>query len=86
MNKFKDWMDTSTTYEKIRVATEANTSAGLLYQLASGERSPSAKLAGDLEVAFKKLYPKLGITRGDLNDACARCPYFKNCKSKGKKK
>lgn len=82
MNKFKDWLDNSTTYEKFRLAREANTSAGHLYHLASGDRLPSAKLAGDLEAAFKKFYPKLGITRGDLNSVCAACPYFKKCKGK----
>lgn len=79
MNKFKQWMDTSTTHDKIKLANHAGTSAGHLYQLASGDRSPSADLAGALEKAFDKFYPSLGITRGDLNLACARCPYFKQC-------
>lgn len=84
MSKFKDWMATSTTHEKIKLANEAGTSAGHLYQLASGERDASANLAANLETAFKKLHPSLGITRGDLNNACARCPYFKKCKAKKK--
>lgn len=84
MKRFKEWMGASSSVEKTKLANEAGTSTGQLYQLASGERFASAFLAGALEGAFKKLFPGAGITRGDLNEACAKCPYFKQC-MKGKK-
>lgn len=83
--KYKLWMAESTTEEKNRVAEAAGTSLQVLYQVVSGYRKPSADLAARIEKGIaalarrKRKVPLPVVTRGDLSEACAECPYMKRC-------
>jgi transcriptional regulator with XRE-family HTH domain len=87
MAKFKTWWKEAASSEKKQVAEFASSSVMTLWQYANGTRRPSPDMAGRLEEAIaivnrlprhKKL-PE--VTRGDLNDVCATCKYYKECKS-----
>ena len=81
--RFKDWMKQSTIHEKRLLAQKAETSLSLLYQLSYGTRHASAELAGRIEKAIALVNkaarhaPLPDVTRSDLSDACAKCPYYK---------
>lgn len=85
VEKFREWMKESTITEKKELALKARTSLSLLYQLGYGTRTASADLAGRIEKASSILSRKSRhkplpvILRGDLVDACAKCPYYKEC-------
>lgn len=85
MENYKTWMAAATTDEKNTVVAVAGTSLQVLYQVASGYRKPSADLAARIEkgiaaLARKKRATALPVvTRGDISEACAECPYMKRC-------
>lgn len=82
--KFKQWMDASTTLEKEILASQAQTAMRYLYALSNGERTASADVAGRMEQSMKELRKKSKgrlpkVTRVDLCPACAACPYSPKC-------
>ena len=85
ISKFTTWMKESTIEEKRELAQKAETSLGLLYQLSYGTRKASSDLAGRIEhsasVIGKRVRhkPLPELRRGDLAEACAKCPHYKEC-------
>lgn len=84
MNAMKKWMKAATTTEQKALAGVSGASRNYLYQIASGHRTPTASVAARIEIAAAPLIraskgrlPEL--TRADLADACANCPYAKKC-------
>ena len=71
---FRNWVATLSAERKAAVALKAGTSVAMLYQLASGHRAASNTLAAKIESASVG-----AVTRGDMNETCAQCPYFKKC-------
>ncbi len=69
---FKRWMEKNTPEAKKELAARAGTNTALLYQLSSGVRNASADTAGRIEDSLNG-----EVRRGDLCDACAKCPYYK---------
>lgn len=82
---FKEWLDESMVYEKLAVATLADTSLNMLYQLGSENRKASSELAGRIVSAIgvvnsrARHKPLPAVGRGDLAAACAKCPYYNSC-------
>jgi RNase P subunit RPR2 len=86
MANIKDSMAAATTQEQKTLAEKANTSHNYLYQLASGVREVSVDLAARLEVAAAELQRVSkgrlpSLTRFDMCDECAQCPYVLKCNS-----
>jgi len=85
IGKFKSWMKESTIDEKRELAAHAETSLSLLYQLSYGTRKASSELAGRIEKSVAVMNrrarhkPLPAIDRGDLTEACAKCPFYKAC-------
>ena len=89
IDRFKEWMASSTPAEKKELAKRAATSLGTLYQLDYGERGngkpfkASADLAGRIEQGVKwinrrKRHPPLPeVLRGDLCETCSKCRFYK---------
>jgi hypothetical protein len=82
---FKEWLDESAVYEKLAVASLADTSLNMLYQLGSENRKASSDLAGRIVSAISCINsrarhkPLPSVGRGDLAAACAKCPYYNSC-------
>jgi hypothetical protein len=85
IENYKTWMAATTTDEKNTVVAVAGTSLQVLYQVASGYRKPSSDLAARIEKGIaalarrKREVPLPIVTRGDISEACAECPYMKRC-------
>jgi hypothetical protein len=86
VNTLKDWQTWATAQEQEQLASAAGTSpAYLFHQLANGHRQVSASLAGKLEAASRIMHETSSgrlpvLTRMELCEACAECPYAKACK------
>jgi hypothetical protein len=72
--RFKQWMDTATGKRKKEVAKKAELSLQRLYHLGAGYRNASSEMAARIEAAADG-----ELTRADLNETCANCPYYQNC-------
>ena len=88
MTDLVTWMGAATPEEIKRLAKAANTTPNYLRHMAAGRREPSAQMAGQIEKATREIEKgKHGlrlpaITRGEINIACAKCPYYKQCNAK----
>lgn len=51
--QMQEWLKKATAPERDRVAAEAGTSVGYLYQIAGGHRNPSLELSKKLQAASK---------------------------------
>ena len=80
MNNFKIWLDNASGDQLEELAKRALTTSAYLRHIATDRREPSADMAGRIETALNKMGID-SVTRADLNDACAECPYFKQCKA-----
>lgn len=81
-NKMKDWLAKATKEEAEKLAKLANTSLGVLRQIAGGYRtsgvaSTTPETARAIEQAAKKLPVDVVLERGDLCVACGKCEYYK---------
>ena len=81
MNALRRWMDKATPAQKKRLAREARTTLGTLYQIAGSYRTDGvprveADLAGRIARATGYV-----IRREELSPACAKCEYAKRCKA-----
>lgn len=81
--KLIKWLNSASTLEQDALAHTAGTSRQYLYHIASGFRKASAEMGAAIEKASNKLrassrkrLPKL--TRKDICEVCARCPYKKD--------
>jgi hypothetical protein len=80
MESFKAWLQRLTLAEKDQLVAAAGTSRGYLYLLSNGHRRASAEAAGKLEAASDALARVTAgdvppLYRGQVCDACRRCPY-----------
>lgn len=62
----KQWMAKATEDEREKVAKEAKTSVGYLWQLSGNHRQPSPRMAKALEVASRKITPDRIMDRHTL--------------------
>jgi hypothetical protein len=81
----KEWAAWATQQEQEALAKAAGTTVPHLFkQIANGHRQISAKLAGRVEEAAAQIRQDDGrlpeISRTDLCDTCAQCPYARKCK------
>jgi len=74
--KFKEWVRVTPRDKRQHVADTARTSVAFLGHLASGYRNASSQLAARVETAAEG-----ELTRADVNDTCASCPYFQKCQN-----
>lgn len=76
------WLGEATPRVKALLCSLAGTSDSMFRQWVSRRRNLSAEKAGDIEDAMLQLsreYPDEvppALTRGDLCDACRKCPYY----------
>lgn len=84
MNKFKQWMKDSSSAEKQDIVVLADPcSLQHLYDIAADRRNASSDLAGRIETAIravnkrKREQPLPVVGRGDISDACGKCPFYK---------
>lgn len=92
MNQLKKWLKAATKQEHEDLIRLAGTTYSYINQLANESRKASPEMAGRIAYAaaqiawsggresFNRL-PKL--ERGDLNDTCNKCPYYKGCNNDG---
>lgn len=82
MNNFKIWLDNAYVEEVEKLAKLVKTSSAYIRHIALGRRKPSAHVAGQIEKGVASLArPGLPIVlRGDVNEACKACPYYKEHK------
>ena len=79
--KLKTWLSKGgVAYRDLLIET-AGTSIGMIRQWTTGRRNPTAANAGDLvnameTIAMTYVDAPRPLTRGDLCEACARCPHF----------
>lgn len=59
----KDWMNKASEDERQRMAAAAGTSVGYLWQMSGGHRTPSPRLAAEMEKAMTELTPDRVVTR-----------------------
>lgn len=83
MKKFTEWFKSATTQERDKLADAANITIDTIYKLSNGKRRASASLAGAIEVGLTQLDRPPDITRADICEACAECPYAIKCLKKG---
>ena len=75
-------MKLSTRAQKQRLAKLAKSNYHYLYQVLSGDRTAGAEFAASIEKASRKMDIALPVlTRGDVCNVCADCPYYKKCKN-----
>lgn len=82
MTPFKTWMSNATPEEQQRLAVFIGTSRAYLYQLGNDHRGVSAAYAAKVEEGTRGLKRKglEPVSRTDLCEACASCPYAKRCR------
>lgn len=74
--------DGFTPADKDRFAALVRKSKGSLMHVVHGRRGISSELAVRMEKAAAKMDRK--ISRGELNETCGRCEYYRSC-TKGRK-
>jgi hypothetical protein len=81
----KVFLEAATPEQKLKLATEANTSVQHLEHIRAGRRRAEAGLAIRLATASLKLHSKkLILDQRELCDACAECPIVDKRKPKVK--
>lgn len=83
-NAIKAWMVAATVDEQDRMAHIAQTTRGMLYQYASGNRKASSEKAAAVEAATVQMSKtskgRLPVVyRTDLSTACAQCHFARKC-------
>lgn len=85
MKALKDWLDKATDKDKAELARRARTSLAYIGHISTGVRRCSAKTAAAIERATKEMNANAAaynepeiITRGEINDTCRICPYYKH--------
>lgn len=63
------WWKRQSAADKARIAARAHTTVGYISQVVNGHRKASA------EFSAKLVKGNAGLTRGDVCETCARCPY-----------
>ena len=76
------WLESASAELKALLCELAGTSESMYRQWVSGRRKLSAAKAGEVEDAMlliSRTYPTAppALTRGDLCEACHKCPYYK---------
>lgn len=89
MQKLIEWLKLATRLERKHLVDTAPVSSIMLYQIASGRKTPSAEMAAKLEQPLTELtrdskgrLPE--VTRADISETCAQCPYAIKCLKKEK--
>lgn len=83
MNKLRQWMRAASLEEQNRLAREAETSRGTLYQYAGGHLQASASRGAAIERVTREMHaanPALPIVyRSDIVRACRDCEFARKC-------
>lgn len=83
----KQWLAQASIFERKELVKRSRIATSYFFRLVWGDRKASAEVAGRMEEAFAELSKGADdrlptITRADLCEACAVCPYAIKCLKK----
>lgn len=88
MTKLAQWLEAATPFERKSLIKLAKISEQTLYFLLNGKRKASAEVAGRMAGALAEIKGAADhlpeVTRADICEACAKCPYAQKVLGKEK--